>query len=200
VLPPPGPFHHEPQESEQTHIGFAYPSVPETDHDYYIVRIIIEVLCGGMSGRLFSEVREKRGLCYHVSAYYSSLKNRGSILGYAGSSNDRAQATLDCIFDELNRLQEGITPDELERARIGLKASTIMQGESTSARASALAHDWFMRGRIRTLEEVKDAIDSVTLDQVNAYLRAHRPGPFTVVTVGPKELNVPQQAGQQRSN
>ena len=61
-MPPPGNFHHEDQQSEQTHIGIAYPSIPETDPDYYTVRLAIEVLSGGMSGRLFTEVREKRGL------------------------------------------------------------------------------------------------------------------------------------------
>ena len=191
VLPPPGRFHHEHQKSEQTHIGIAWPSIPETDNDYYTLRLALEVLSGGMSGRLFTEVREKRGLCYSVWAGYSSLKGQGSVLGYAGTSNERAQATLDCFVSELHRLSEGVTTDELERAKTGLKASTIMQGESTSARAGAIAHDYFIRGRIRTLEEIKSAIDSVSLEQVNDYLRKHRAGPFTIVTVGPKELKLP---------
>ena len=190
-MPSPGNFHHEDQKSEQTHIGIAYPSVPETDESYYIVRMAMEVLGGGMSGRLFTEIREKRALVYNVSAGYSSLKGHGSIMGYAGTSNDRAQATLDCFISELHRLRQGVSGAELDRAKIGLKASTIMQGESTSARSGAIAHDYFMRGRIRTLEEIKAAINSVTLDQVNAYLAANEPGPFTIVTVGPKELQMP---------
>jgi predicted Zn-dependent peptidase len=192
VLPPPGNFHHEHQKSEQTHIGIAWPSIPETDKDYYTVRLAIEVLSGGMSGRLFTEVREKRGLCYSVWAGYSALKGQGSILGYAGTSNERAQATLDCFVTELHRLSEGVTEAELARAKTGLKASTIMQGESTSARAGAIAHDFFIRGRIRTLEEIKDAIDGVTVDRVNDYLKEHKAGPFTIVTVGPKELKLPE--------
>jgi predicted Zn-dependent peptidase len=192
VLPPPGNFHHEHQKSEQTHIGIAWPSIPETDPDYYTLRLALEVLSGGMSGRLFTEVREKRGLCYSVWAGYTSLKGQGSVLGYAGTSNERAQATLDCFVSELHRLSEGVTPAELERAKTGLKASTIMQGESTGARAGAIAHDYFIRGRIRTLEEIKDAIDAVTVEQVNAYLKTHRAGPFTIVTVGPKELALPK--------
>jgi predicted Zn-dependent peptidase len=189
--PPPGNYRHEPQQSEQTHIGIAYPSLPETHDDYYTLRLAMEVLSGGMSGRLFTEVREKRGLVYNVWAGYSSLKGSGSILGYAGTSNDRAQATLDTFVAELFRLQDGVTADELQRAKTGLKASTIMQGESTSSRAGAIAHDFFMRGRIRTLDEIKNAIDAVTLDHVNAFLKKHPPGPFTIVTVGPKELKLP---------
>ncbi|HEX4123890.1 MAG TPA: pitrilysin family protein [Tepidisphaeraceae bacterium] len=191
LLPPPGNIHHEQQASEQTHIGIAWPSIPETSDDYYTVRMAVEVLSGGMSGRLFTEVREKRGLCYSVWAGYSSLKGLGSIFGYAGTSNDRAQAMLDCFVAELHRLQKGVTGEELDRAKIGIKASTIMQGESTSARAGAIAHDYFMRGRIRTLEEIKAAIDAVTVDRVNAYLKDHPAGPFTIVTVGPKALKLP---------
>jgi predicted Zn-dependent peptidase len=191
VMPPPGNFHHEHQVSEQTHIGIAYPSIEETHPDYYTLRLALEVLSGGMSGRLFTEIREKRALVYNVWAGYSSLKGHGSVLGYAGTSNDRAQATLDCFITELHRFSQGVTAAELERAKTGLKASTIMQGESTSARAGAIAHDYFMRGRIRTLDEIKAAIDGVTLEQVNAYLKKNQPGPFTIVTVGPKELKIP---------
>ncbi len=192
VLPPPGPYHHETQKSEQTHIGIAYSSVPETDPDYYPARMAVECLSGGMSGRLFTEVREKRGLCYSVGASYSSLKGYGSVLGYAGTSNDRAQATLDCFIAELERLSEGVSKEELDRAKIGLKASIIMSGESTSGRSGAIAHDYFIRGRIRTLDEIAAALDAVSVEQVNAYLKQHKPGPFTVVIVGPKELKLPQ--------
>ena len=114
------------------------------------------------------------------------------MLGYAGTSNDRAQATLDTFLVELERFSQGITQAELDRAKTGLKAATIMQGESTSARAGSIAHDYFIRGRIRTLDEIKQAIDSVSLDQVNAYLKSHEPGPFTIVTVGPKALKLPE--------
>jgi len=188
LTPPPGPYHHERQKSEQTHIGIAYPSVPEIDPDYYVVRAAMEVFGGGMSGRLFTEVREKRALCYSVWAGYTSMKSSGAILSYAGSSNDRAQATLDCILGEIHRLAKGITQAELDRAKTGLKAGTIMQGESTSARSGAIAHDYFMRGRIRTLDEIKNEIDRLSVDQINQYLGSHLPGPFTIVTVGPKKL------------
>ena len=182
--------HHVKQESEQTHIGIAYPAPPETDEDYYAIRAFMEAFGGGMSSRLFTEVREKRGLCYSVWAGYTSLKSIGAILSYAGSSNDRAQATLDCILSEIHRLSEGITQAELDRAKIGLKAGTIMQGESTSARCGAIAQDIFMRGRIRTLKEMEREIDRLTLKRINRYLKDHPPGPFTIVTVGPEALKV----------
>ena len=96
------------------------------------------------------------------------------------------------MVTELHRLSEGVTQAELDRAKTGLKANSIMQGESTSARAGAIAHDFFIRGRIRTLDEIKAAIDSVTVEMVNAYLKSHKAGPFTIVTVGPKELKLPE--------
>jgi predicted Zn-dependent peptidase len=182
--------HHVKQKSEQTHIGIAYRAAPETDPDYYAIRAAMEAFGGGMSSRLFTEVREKRALCYSVWAGYTSLKPMGGILSYAGSSNDRAQATLDCIVSEIHRLSKGITQGELDRAKIGLKAGTIMQGESTSARCGTIAQDFFMRGRIRTLDEIKREIDRLTIKRVNAYLRDHPPGPFTIVTVGPKPLKI----------
>lgn len=191
LTPPGGAYRFEVQQSEQTHIGLAYPSVPETHEDYYTVRLAAEVLSGGMSGRLFTEIREKRGLCYSVWAGYSSLQGRGSMMAYAGTSNERAQATLDCLVAELHRLSEGVTAAELARAKTGIKSSLIMSGESTSARAGAIAHDWFTRGRLRTLDEIKAAIDMVSVDQVNAYLKRTKVGPFTTVIVGPKELKLP---------
>jgi predicted Zn-dependent peptidase len=181
---------YEQADSEQTHIGIAWPSVPETHPDYYAARLASEVLSGGMSGRLFTEVREKRALCYSVGASYASYPGAASLLGYAGTQPERAQATLDQFLHEVHRMAEGVTQAELERARIGLKASTIMSGESSGSRAGSIAHDYFTRGRIRTLDEIKRDIDAVTLDRVNAYLKLNRPGPFTVVVVGPKELRV----------
>lgn len=178
------------QASEQTHIGLAWPTIDETHTDYYVARIAYEVLGGGMSSRLFTEVREKRGLCYSVSAGYGSLKGIGCVMGYAGTSNDRAQATLDCYLAELKRFREGVTQDELDRAKIGLKANTIMSGESTSARAGAIAHDYFTRGRIRTMDEIKDAIDAVSLERVNAFLKQTPEQRPTVVVLGPKELSI----------
>src|SRR5690606_32264728 len=112
LLPPPGRFYHEDQDSEQTHIGIAWTTLPETHPDYYTMRIAVEILSGGMSGRLVTEIREKRGLVYNVWAGYSGLKGYGAIFGYAGTSNGRAQATLDTCLAELERFSHGVEADE----------------------------------------------------------------------------------------
>ncbi|MCS7033337.1 MAG: insulinase family protein [Phycisphaerae bacterium] len=184
-----------PQKSEQTHIGLAWPTVDETHEDSYVARLACDILGGGMSSRLFSEVRERRALCYAVSVGYASLKGLGCFMGYAGSSNDRAQATLDCILEETRRLANGVTADELQRAKVGLKANTIMSGESTSARASAVAHDVFLRGRIRSIDEIKQSIDAVTLDRINAFVASASSIRPTVVVLGPRELRYPDFPG-----
>jgi predicted Zn-dependent peptidase len=185
-------YAYQHQESEQTHIGLACKCVDEAHPDYYPARLAIEALSGGMSGRLFTEIREKKALVYAVSGSYASLPGVAALFGYAGTTNERAQQTLDAYFVELKRLAEGITQAELDRAKTGLMASTIMSEESTSARASAMAHDWVIRGRLRTLDEIVAALESVTLARVNDYLAANPFTDATVVIVGPKELTVPR--------
>ena len=118
-----GVFHIK-QETNQVQIGLAWDSsVADADADSILVQTAMNVLSGGMGARLFTEIREKQGLCYSVHAGYASLKKTGAIFGYAGTSPDRAQKTLDSFFVELKRLEKGITADELERAKIGMKAS-----------------------------------------------------------------------------
>jgi predicted Zn-dependent peptidase len=179
---------HLEKETNQTQIGIAYESVPIGDPDYYAALGAVNVLSGGMSGRLFTEVREKRGLCYAVWATYQTFKDRASVVCYAGTTSERAQETLDVTLQELQRLHEGIEAEEVERVQAGLKSSLIMQEESTSARAGALASDWYYLGRVRSSEEVRAAIDGLTPASITAHLRRCPPGPFTIVTLGPAPL------------
>jgi predicted Zn-dependent peptidase len=187
---PPAPRAHLKKDTQQTQIAIAYPSVPFGHPDYYAAQGAVQVLSGGMSARLFTEVREKRGLCYAVWASYQTFKDRACILCYAGTTNERAQETLDVTVAELLRLQEGIEPEEVERVQAGLKSSLIMQEESTSARAGALASDWYYLGRIRSVEEIQAAIDSLSPQKIVSYLRRNPPRDFTIVTLGPKALKL----------
>lgn len=186
----PGRRAHLAKDTTQTQIGIAYPSVPFGHPDYYAAMGAVNVLSGGMSSRLFTEVREKRGLCYSVWASYSTFKDRGSVLAYAGSTNERAQETLDVTLGELIRLQEGIEEEEVERVQAGLKSSLIMQEESTSARAGTLASDWYYLGRVRSYDEIQSAIDALTPRSILAHLRRYPPRDFTIVTLGPKPLRL----------
>ena len=182
---------HITQETAQVQIGIAYDSVPYGHKDFYIARMIVGVLSGGMSGRLFVEVREKRGLAYAVSAACHTLKGHGAVLCYAGTTVERAQETLDLVLAELNRLREGIADEELERAKTGLLSSLVMEGESTTARSFAVASDWYMLGHVVPLSQVREEITRIRVQDLLAYLEQHPPGDFTFVTLGPRELALP---------
>jgi predicted Zn-dependent peptidase len=186
----PGKHAHLTKETTQTQIGIAYPSVPIGTPGYYAALGAVNVLSGGMSARLFTEVREKRGLCYAVYASYFTFKDKASVLCYAGTTNERAQETLDVTVGELRRLADGIEAEEVERVRAGLKSSLIMQEESTSARAGSLASDWYHLGRVRSFDEIAAGINALTPDSILAHLRDCPPGPFTVVTLGPRALDL----------
>jgi predicted Zn-dependent peptidase len=183
-------YTHVPNEGAQVHIGLMTGTARFADEDYYEARTAVSVLSGGMSSRLFTEVREKRGLCYAIGAKYHSLREAAGISCYAGTTPDKAQATLDVIVGEFRRLAEGIGEAELERAKIGLKSAMIMQSESSSSRAGAIGSDYYMLGRVRTLDEIKQRIDACTVDSVLGFLRSHPFEDFTVVTVGPREIHV----------
>ncbi len=179
---------HVTQETNQSQIGLAWDAVADAHPDSILLQTAMNVLSGGMGARLFTEIREKQGLCYSVHAGYASLKKQGAVFGYAGTSPDRAQRTLDSYIVELKRLDQGIAADELDRAIIGMKSRVIMQGESSGARAGALAYDFYHRGRTRTLEEMRELIEGVTLPRVNDFLVANPVRELTVVTIGPEPL------------
>ncbi|MSR56951.1 MAG: insulinase family protein [Planctomycetaceae bacterium] len=180
-------IHHD---STQTQIGIAYDSVPYHDQGYYAAWAAVSVLSGGMSSRLFTEVREKRGLCYSVYASLNSLREEGRVLCYAGTTTERAQETLDVTLRELIRLGEGIAPDELKRCQALAKSSLIMQQESSSSRASSIARDWYHLGRVTTLNEVRQKIDALTVPMLLEHIRAHPAKDFTILTLGAQPLEV----------
>jgi predicted Zn-dependent peptidase len=191
-LPPETPsqdrVRHLSQDTNQTQIGIAYDSVPYSHEDYFSAWGAVGVLSGGMSARLFTEVREKRGLCYSVQASHHTLKNRGSVLCYAGTSSKRAQETLDVTLAELRRLADGVRAEELDRLKARIKSALIMQHESSSSRSSSIARDWYHLDRVRTLAELSDIVDRLSTEDINAFLAKQPPADFTIVTLGPEPL------------
>ena len=190
LTPSVGGYTHIENDGAQVHIGLMTGTVKPGDEDYYNARVAISVLSGGMSARLFTEVREKRGLCYAIGARYHGLKEAAGMMCYAGTTPDKAQETFDCVVAEFNRLGDGITEEELDRAKVGLKSSLILQSESSSSRASAIGRDYYMLGRVRDLDEIKDGIERTTVDSILAFLRNNKFEDFTVVTIGPKQVTV----------
>jgi predicted Zn-dependent peptidase len=181
---------HLPLDSNQTHIGIAYPAVAYADPDYYAAWAAVNVLSGGMSSRLFTEVREKRGLCYSVYATLNTLKDRGEVMCYAGTMAERAQETLDVLRAELVRLGDGIGRDELDRCKARAKCSLIMSQESSGSRAASLARNWYHLGRVVTIDEVREKIEALTVQTVLDYAHAHPAEHFAILTIGPEKLLV----------
>jgi predicted Zn-dependent peptidase len=182
---------HLDHKSNQTQIAIAYPSVAYNDPDYFQAAGAVGVLSSGSSARLFTEVREKRGLCYSVYASQVSLRKLGGVLCMAGTSADRAQETLDVILAELERLPGTIQQDELARLKARTKSGLVMAEESSSGRSSSLTRDWHHMGRTRTLEEVGREVDALSCESIHTFLESHRPEQYNIVTLGPQPLEVP---------
>ena len=185
-----GGLTHIRKESAQVHIALAHRSITPASEHYYPARLAESVLSGGMSSRLFVEVRDKRGLAYHVSTRYHSLKDHAGMFTYVGTPPHQAQETLAVTVGELRRIAGGIEEQEIRRSRTQLKSSLVLQGESTVSRAGSLVSDWYHLRRLRTLEEVSRAIDAVTILDVLEYLRQYPAERFTALVIGPEELDM----------
>lgn len=183
-------YTHFPNEGAQVHIGMMTKTVKSDSPDFYNAQVAVSILSGGMSARLFTEVREKRGLCYAIGARYHSLKDAAGIMCYAGTTPDKAQETLDVIIAEFDRLKNGITEEELQRAKVGLKSSLIMSSESSASRASNIAGDFYILSRVRSLDEIKQEIEKISVDSVLKFLNENIFADYTAVTIGPKQVKI----------
>ena len=184
---------HEQDASNQTHVAIGLCAPSERQSQSLHCRVATSILGGETSSRLFTEVRERRGLCYSVSASYAGGRDRGMVFVYAGSTPERAKETYDTIRHELERFEQGVTPDEFRRAKIGFKSRLVMQGESTAARAAALGSDWYRLGRCRSLGELAAEVDALELDGLNEWIHEEM-GPgwrtrMTLCTVGQQPLH-----------
>lgn len=184
-------YGHEPESSAQVQIILLHDAPPAGHPDRVLETVATAVLSGGMSGRLFSEVREKRGLCYAVAASYRAHAEFGTLTAYVGTSPDRAQQSLDVLVQELNRLADGVEADEFDRAMTGLRSRWVFSGESTAARASTIANDILQLGRPLTLDEQLEELRGVTLDRLNRYLAGRAMGRVTIQTLGAQALTPP---------
>jgi predicted Zn-dependent peptidase len=183
---------HIAKETQQTQIALAYPTVTVTHPDHYQARAAIAILGGYASARLFTEVREKRGLCYSVYSSYESQRDRAAVVCYAGTSSERAQETLDVTLAEIDRLgKDGVDAEELDMMRAGLKSSLVMAQESSMSRSGSLASDWYYLGRVRPLDEIAGALDALTPESVSTFAARQEAHDLTILTLGPEPLDLP---------
>jgi predicted Zn-dependent peptidase len=178
-------------DSSQVHIGIAFDAPNAPDTNAILETIAISVFGGATSGRLFTEVRQRRSLCYSVSAQFAPSRTRSLVRMRAGTTPERADETIRVCIEQLDLLRNGITEEEFSRTIHRLKSRTVMGGESTSARASALWGDKYSLGHARSLELRLKEIEEVSLDDVNNWLKNRLFGTLTLVYLGPNEIKLP---------
>jgi predicted Zn-dependent peptidase len=157
------------RELEQVHLVVGVPSVPLADERRYAVAVLNTILGGGMSSRLFQNIREKQGLAYSVFSEVNPYSDAGIMSVYAGTSLENTEKVLGLISDELRALKrEPVTVEELRRAKDHLKGSMVLSLESTSARMSNLARQEMYFGRFFSTDEILAAVEAVTCEGVQA--------------------------------
>ncbi len=181
---------HVPHDSQQTHVALAWSVPPYRDEAAREANAALAILGGGPSSRLFTEVRERRGLCYSVSAGYQTNRDFATAVCHSGTSADRAQETLDVILAEIGRLPGSITADEVERVKARVKSGLVMQQESSAARAGAIARQWYHLGRMRTLSEELERYDRLSVASIESWLGALPPPDLSVASLGRDPLEV----------
>ena len=170
---------------EQVHLVLGLPGVSYLDPDFYALGILSTLFGGGMSSRLFQEIREKRGLVYSIYSFNSAFRDGGIFGVYAGTGEKDAEEILPLVIEELRRLPASLTVDELERARAQARAGVLMARESTSNRAEQLASHILTHGRPLSPDEIMqriEAVDAAQLGRVAHRLMSGRP---TLAALGP---------------
>ena len=149
---------------EQAHLTLALEGVPQTDLSLFSLQVFTNTLGGGMSSRLFQEVREKRGLCYSIYTFHAPYTDTGFFGLYTGTDPTDAPEMMEVIVDVINDSVETLTEAEIARAKAQMKAGLLMALESCSSRAEQLARHMLAYGRPLTVEELVSRIDAVSME------------------------------------
>ena len=155
------------RELEQVHLCVGVPCYPLTHEKRYVVSLLNTILGGGMSSRLFQNIREREGLAYAIFSDLQTYRDTGCLTVYAGTSRDTARQTLRLILEEFTRLKrEPVPAEDLRRARDNLKAGLVFSLESTNARMGKLAREEIYFGRTFSTDEILEAIDRVAPEEI----------------------------------
>jgi predicted Zn-dependent peptidase len=179
-----GEFREE-DDLEQVHVVLGFPSPSYTDRLHFPTLLLSTLLGGGMSSRLFQEIREKRGLVYSIYSFAHPFRDGGVFAIYAGTGEKEAEELVPVTLEELRKVQTDVTQEELDRAKAQFRASLLMSLESTGSRTEQLARQLQIHGRVVPVEETKTKIAAVTLDDIHeAATQAFRATP-TLAALGP---------------
>jgi len=175
----------EDRDLDQVHIVLGFPSVGYSDPDYYPTLLLSTLLGGGMSSRLFQEIREKRGLVYSIYSFAQPYMDGGLFGIYAGTGESEAEELIPVALDELRKVQAPVAEAELDRAKAQVKASVLMSLESTGSRCEQLARQLQVFGRVLSTAETVRKIMGVTVADIQrAAIRHFRARP-TLAAMGP---------------
>ncbi|MGE3148183.1 MAG: M16 family metallopeptidase [Pseudorhodoplanes sp.] len=158
----------EARDLEQAHIALAMEGVPQRDPSLFSLQIFSSILGGGMSSRLFQEVREIRGLCYSIYTFHMPYSDTGFFGLYAGTDASDAPELMRVVIDQISEAAVTLTETEIARAKAQMKAGLLMALESSGARAEQLARQMIAYGRPISLSEIIAKIDAVTVDSARA--------------------------------
>ena len=185
-------FFYKHKETEQYHVSLGSLGIPARSEDRYAMAALNNVLGGGMSSRLFQEVREKRGLAYAVYSYHQGYSDAGAVKVYVGSTTGNVGEAVKVIAEQLDRVrQEPVTEEELLRTKEQLKSSTILALESTAARMTRIGRSIITGAELLTPEEIAARIDAVTAEDIRRLANDHlRLENMYLSAVGPKELDL----------
>jgi predicted Zn-dependent peptidase len=185
-------FYYKHKETEQYHVSLGSQGIPARSEDRYAMAALNNVLGGGMSSRLFQEVREKRGLAYAVYSYQQGYSDAGAIKTYVGSTTGNVEEAVRVIAEQLGRVQEELVPDEeLDRTKQQLKSSTLLALESTAARMNRIGRSLITGTELLSPEEIADRIEAVTAEDIRRLARKHlNLENMYLSAVGPKELDL----------
>jgi predicted Zn-dependent peptidase len=177
----------EARKLEQSHLVFSWPAPAQGSDRIFAARLMSEIFGGGMSSRLFQEVRETRGLVYAIDSFLDTIEDDGRLCVYAGCSAKNARTVAEITREQLALLADkGPTEAELTRAKAVARAQMLMGLEAPSARAEARVSQVFLRDRLVDFDEFRARMDAVTAADVQALAAAALAGPACAVTVGPK--------------
>ncbi|MEK3882190.1 pitrilysin family protein [Paenibacillus sp. PL2-23] len=173
------------KKTEQNHICMTFPGCSNRDPKLYAMVLLNNALGGGMSSRLFQEIREKRGLAYSVYSYHTGYADSGLFTVYAGTAPKQTKEVLDLTLEQIQELSvKGLAEEELHRGKEQLKGSLILSLESTSSRMNRIGKNELMIGHHYTLDELLNRIDSVTMDDIREVTKRMLAVPFAVAMVG----------------
>ncbi|MBL0941784.1 MAG: insulinase family protein [Alphaproteobacteria bacterium] len=179
-----GDFRNQ-RDLEQVHMIMGFEGVSMAHKDYYVATLLATLLGGGMSSRLFQEIREKRGLVYSIYAFKSSYTDAGLFAIYAGTGPDQVEELIPIICDEINKVTDLIEENELQRAKAQLKAGLLMGLESTSNRCEQLAQHMLFYGRPISSTEISERIEAVTVEDLKRIARIIFSSAPTLTSIGP---------------